>query len=457
MEERRRPRYMISVAAELVGMHPQTLRIYEQKGLVHPQRTAGNTRLYSDADVERVQLIQRLTTDLGLNLAGVERVLHMEDELAAHAAPPRTDGGRDAAGSRRGPPVLSPRPRPLPARATARAEELRHMDFTKLTIKSQEAVAEAQELARRRGNPEVTPEHLLVALLDQELFADWQGLRPEAERKLDALPAVQGGRQQPNASAGVLARARRGRRGAPPARGRLRLDRPRLPGARRRLRATRSSRGSSMCAAAARHVAGPGGQLPGAREVRPRPHRGRRGREARPGDRPRRGDPPRHPGPVAAHEEQPGADRRARRRQDRDRRGARAAHRRRRRARGAEGQARLVARHRRAARRLEVPRRVRGAPEGGARGDQGEPRARIDPVHRRAAHDRRRRAPPRARSTPPTCSSRCSRAASCAASARRRSTSTASTSRRTPRSSAASSRCSSASRASPTRSRSCAA
>ena len=76
-----RPRYMISVAAELVGMHPQTLRMYEQKGLLHPQRTAGNTRLYSDADVERLRLIQRLTTELGLNLAGVERVLHMEDEL----------------------------------------------------------------------------------------------------------------------------------------------------------------------------------------------------------------------------------------------------------------------------------------------------------------------------------------------------------------------------------------
>jgi MerR family transcriptional regulator, heat shock protein HspR len=76
-----RPRYMISIAAELVGMHPQTLRIYEQKGLVLPQRTAGNTRLYSDADIERLRLIQRLTTELGLNLAGVERVLHMEDEL----------------------------------------------------------------------------------------------------------------------------------------------------------------------------------------------------------------------------------------------------------------------------------------------------------------------------------------------------------------------------------------
>jgi MerR family transcriptional regulator/heat shock protein HspR len=76
-----RPRYMISVAAELVGMHPQTLRIYEQKGLVRPKRTAGNTRLYSDEDVARLQLIQRLTTEIGLNLAGVERVLHLEDEL----------------------------------------------------------------------------------------------------------------------------------------------------------------------------------------------------------------------------------------------------------------------------------------------------------------------------------------------------------------------------------------
>ncbi len=81
MTEEERPRYMISVAAELVGMHPQTLRMYEQKGLVRPKRTAGNTRLYSDADVDRLRLIQRLTSELGLNLAGVERVLHMEDEL----------------------------------------------------------------------------------------------------------------------------------------------------------------------------------------------------------------------------------------------------------------------------------------------------------------------------------------------------------------------------------------
>jgi MerR family transcriptional regulator/heat shock protein HspR len=76
-----RPRYMISVAAELVGMHPQTLRMYEQKGLVQPKRTAGNTRLYSEADLERLRLIQKLTTQLGLNLAGVEAVLGLEEQL----------------------------------------------------------------------------------------------------------------------------------------------------------------------------------------------------------------------------------------------------------------------------------------------------------------------------------------------------------------------------------------
>ena len=80
-DESDRPRYMISVAAELVGMHPQTLRIYEQKGFVRPKRTAGNTRLYSDSDVERLRLIQQLTSEVGLNLVGVARVLHMEDEL----------------------------------------------------------------------------------------------------------------------------------------------------------------------------------------------------------------------------------------------------------------------------------------------------------------------------------------------------------------------------------------
>ena len=81
-----RPIYMISVAAELVGVHPQTLRQYEDKGLVRPKRTPGGTRLYSEADVERLRIVQRLTTEVGLNLAGVELVLRLEDELRkAHA------------------------------------------------------------------------------------------------------------------------------------------------------------------------------------------------------------------------------------------------------------------------------------------------------------------------------------------------------------------------------------
>ena len=76
-----RPRYMISIAAELAGLHPQTLRMYETRGLVRPARTPGGTRLYSENDVERLRLIQRLTTELRLNLAGVEHVLRLEDEL----------------------------------------------------------------------------------------------------------------------------------------------------------------------------------------------------------------------------------------------------------------------------------------------------------------------------------------------------------------------------------------
>jgi MerR family transcriptional regulator/heat shock protein HspR len=73
--------YVISVAAELAGVHPQTLRIYERKGLVDPARTAGGSRRYSDADIAVLQRIQELTTE-GLNLAGVERVLALEAELA---------------------------------------------------------------------------------------------------------------------------------------------------------------------------------------------------------------------------------------------------------------------------------------------------------------------------------------------------------------------------------------
>lgn len=78
--DRNRPLYMIGVAAELAGMHPQTLRSYEQKGLVTPQRTRGNTRMYSQADIERLALINELT-DEGINLAGVIRILDLQGRL----------------------------------------------------------------------------------------------------------------------------------------------------------------------------------------------------------------------------------------------------------------------------------------------------------------------------------------------------------------------------------------
>src|ERR671922_1344706 len=77
----RRGVYMISVAAELAGMHPQTLRIYETRGLITPKRSSGNTRLYSQEDVERLRRIQELTSELGMNLAGVEKVFELELEL----------------------------------------------------------------------------------------------------------------------------------------------------------------------------------------------------------------------------------------------------------------------------------------------------------------------------------------------------------------------------------------
>ena len=73
--------YMISVAAELAGMHPQRLRIYEARGLITPKRSPKNTRLYSPDDVDRLRRIQELTTELGMNLAGVEKVFELEEEM----------------------------------------------------------------------------------------------------------------------------------------------------------------------------------------------------------------------------------------------------------------------------------------------------------------------------------------------------------------------------------------
>lgn len=86
MSLRKRPLYMIGIASELIGVHPQTLRMYEQKGLLRPRKSIKNTRLYSQEDVELGRHIQRLTQEMGMNLAGVKTVLDLEGHVARLAA-----------------------------------------------------------------------------------------------------------------------------------------------------------------------------------------------------------------------------------------------------------------------------------------------------------------------------------------------------------------------------------
>ena len=81
-KKKSRAGYMISAVAELYEIHPQTLRLYEREGLLKPSRTEGNTRLYTDADIERLEVILTLTRDMGVNLAGVEVILNMRDKMA---------------------------------------------------------------------------------------------------------------------------------------------------------------------------------------------------------------------------------------------------------------------------------------------------------------------------------------------------------------------------------------
>ena len=81
MNLRKRPVFMIGIAAELIGVHPQTLRMYEQKGLLRPRKSIKNTRLYSQEDVELGRYIQRLTQEMGMNLAGVKKILDLERQI----------------------------------------------------------------------------------------------------------------------------------------------------------------------------------------------------------------------------------------------------------------------------------------------------------------------------------------------------------------------------------------
>src|ERR1700678_420794 len=95
--------FMISVAAELAEMHPQTLRMYEQRGLIEPKRSPKGTRLYSHRDVDRLRRIQEMTAELGMNLAGVERVFELEEQLEATSRKIGAVGKRAAALSGQGP------------------------------------------------------------------------------------------------------------------------------------------------------------------------------------------------------------------------------------------------------------------------------------------------------------------------------------------------------------------
>ncbi len=182
--------FMISVAAELAEMHPQTLRIYEARGLVKPKRSPKNTRLYSQRDVERLRRIQQMTSEQGLNLAGVETVLEMEERVEEMRAE-----------------LKRMRERPS-ARRTQVERGGSLMQPDRFTVKSQEAVAAAQLLASQRRNPEVAPAHLLVALLEQpdglvvpilqKLGADVGAIAARANEALEALPKL-GGDEAPEA------------------------------------------------------------------------------------------------------------------------------------------------------------------------------------------------------------------------------------------------------------------
>ena len=107
--------FMISVAAELAEMHPQTLRMYEARGLIEPQRSPKGTRLYSQDDVDRLRRIQEMTTEWGMNLAGVERVLELEEKLSRMRRKVET----------------------LEARATALAQEIAELEEVRRSVKAE--------------------------------------------------------------------------------------------------------------------------------------------------------------------------------------------------------------------------------------------------------------------------------------------------------------------------------
>ena len=266
------------------------------------------------------------------------------------------------------------------------------MDFEKYTDRARGFVQSAQSLALREGHQQFAPEHLLKVLLDDpeglaaglidRAGGDSREALAAVEAALAKLPKVSGGGAgQVYLDAGAGARLRPGREDRREGRRQLRHRRAAAagagaregqrgrqdPGAAPASRRRTSTPRSTRCARAAPPTRASAENAYDALKKYARDlTAGGARRQARSGHRPRRGDPPHHPGAVAPHQEQSGADRRARRRQDRDRRGPGAAHRQWRRAGEPEGQEAAGARHGRADRRREISRRVRGAAEGGA-------------------------------------------------------------------------------------------
>ena len=174
--------YVISVAAELAGVHPQTLRVYERRGLVDPLRTGGGSRRYSERDLERLRRIQDLTAE-GLNLEGVRKVLVLEAEVERLQAELDACQVRSARDRRADAPPVQARPRAaapaagprLPCRQPAvRASRLGWseeitvaLDPNRWTLRTQQAVNAAGAQARSLSQAEVTPNHLLAAILAQ--------------------------------------------------------------------------------------------------------------------------------------------------------------------------------------------------------------------------------------------------------------------------------------------------
>ena len=135
--------FMISVAAELADMHPQTLRMYEQRGLIEPKRSPKGTRLYSQDDVERLRRIQAMTNDLGLNLAGVEHVLKLEQELER---------------SRRRLDALERRTEQLQAEMRAQVEEVRRQYRAELVpLKHTRDILRARDVSPSPSGPQRIP------------------------------------------------------------------------------------------------------------------------------------------------------------------------------------------------------------------------------------------------------------------------------------------------------------